>query len=579
MIESSLGSSRRTWSEMVAVTRTLIELYEGNQLGYVLRWLSTFVRNPSIKRRYLELASYSNIVRFVVDRVATNGYVPCRVIMLDRATNQPDPVAQAIWDEIADCWMSGTFSGFVQTTARLTELLRVETAGVEWDPWNSKIALGAYSAADLKVEYVEQNTNKLEPDLYVFTDRYTGAEQSVYDFSSHADGASGVVRQRDGKTVQVSTIDPNTGRSLNPFVAFRTFDGSEYYPWDGQEELIHAQQEVNRLVTRLSVLAEMGTNKILVLSGSGWTDQEGNIQAIPLDITQAIKEPEGKIGEDSSKPKMRWDGPQVIQELDAVNKLIHSKIIQVATQFRISPGSITSSNDPASGFSAQISEFALAEKHSGTRDVFRANLGRLVRNIMLTWNQYGAVGARASMAFSDTCRPHVYIPDYMGAASVSQHADADMKLVQTGIKRKLALIMKWEPGIPIQTAYEMADEGATGDSQEDKPLDAGQISALQGIAASVAAGTLSRDAGEALIKLALPWAEDSTIEALLTPPPDAEDPAEAPETPGEVPDAEDMAEGPETETAGISDPGMPEPVAVSDGENPASAMPMEMQNG
>ena len=540
---SSFGTpGRHTFQEMVQVTRDLLNLYEGHQIGYVRWWLATFVRNPSIRRRYLELASYYNVVRFIVDRVATNGYVPCRVIMLDNDTSKPNPEAQAIWDDVSSQWMSGSFSGFVQTTARMAELLRVVTVGVEWDAWNDKLAFGLYSAAELKVEYEKDNCNKLEPDYYVFTDRYTGAEKAVYDFSDHSAGESGVVWQTDGKAPSVAVLDPLTGRSLNPFVAFRTFEGEDYYPWDGQWELATAQSRINRLVTRLAVLAEMGTNKILVLSGAGWTDNEGNLQAIPIDITQAVKEPADKAGESHTGPKMRWDGPQVIEEIKAVNILIHTDVVQMATQFRISPASITSTNDPSSGFSAQISEFALAEKHSGGRDIFKGNLSRLVRNTMLTWNHYGAVGKRAKMRFPDTVRPYIFVPDYMGAASISQHADADTKLIQTGVKRKLTLILKWEPGIPVTTAYELADQDGTGGTQAGKSLDDRQITALQGIAASVASGALSREAGEALIKLMVPRANDIEIEALLTPVADAT-PIATIDTGAALPDGELMPTG------------------------------------
>lgn len=451
--ESERIYAHRTWEEMVTVTRDLIALYEGDQLGYVLRWLSANLKNPSIRRRYLDLATYYNVVRFVVDRVATNGYVPSRVIMLDRETGQPATEAQSTWDDLTDYWISGTFSGSIQTLARMTELLRVQSVGVEWDAWNKKVALCAYSAADLKVDYSADNYNKLEPDYYIVTDRYTGEERAVYDLASRNAGMSGNVRySRDpDRPIPLEIIDPRTGRSMNPFVAFRTFDGSEYYPWDGQEELVHAQQDINRQMTRLSVLAEMGANKTLILSGA-WTDAEGNVQPIPMDITQAIKEPDSLPGE-SDKPKIRWDGPQIVAELDAVMRLVSQKIVQVATQFRISPASITASNDPASGFHAQISEFALAEKHAGNREIFRTAMARLVNKIMLTWNHYGP-----GPAFPENVRPHIFIPDYMGAASISQHADSDVKLVASGIKRLLPLVLKWEPGIPVELAYRQATQ-------------------------------------------------------------------------------------------------------------------------
>lgn len=190
-----------------------------------------------------------------------------------------------------------------------------------------------HTPAEVDVAYSEPNKNKLAPDLFIFVDPISQSRIETWDFSSRQPGASGVRYVRTGKPIgSLPVIDPRTGRSLIPFVPFRTTIDSDYFVWDGQAELANAQEFVNRLYTRLSVLSEMGTNKTLVLSGA-WADSEGNLAPIPLDITKAIKEPDDPPGESSNKPKIRWDGPAVTEEIKSCLDVVSHWVETTAATF------------------------------------------------------------------------------------------------------------------------------------------------------------------------------------------------------------------------------------------------------
>jgi len=506
-----LGSNSR--SELSTISRELVQLYEGNQIQYLLNWLASLISDPSILRRYQELAVFSNIVRLLVDHVSTLGQVPVRVIWLNRDTRKPDDRAQELWDEIVSEWMSASWDAYVQTLSARIELLKTVVAAVEWDEFNNKLALTYYTPAEIDVANDEANPNTLEPDVFKFTDETGAGVSEEWKFTSRDPGPSGV-RVKGEKITRLPVIDPRTGRSVIPFIPFRTITAKEYFVWDGQHELRNAQEFVNRLYTRLSVLAEMGTNKVLVLSGTGWADSEGRISPIPLDITKAIKEPDDPFGADGGRPKIRWDGPEVAAEIKSCLEIVSHWIETTAATFRINASAIRAKNEATSGYALQIESAALKAKHSQTKNAARPQLLRLVQVMKLYWDHYGPV----AMRLGPDVYPTIVIPDYSSAATTREEVDGDIALVKAGLKRRMPVIYRYEPGIPPGAAAELADEDPEEEIQENTPLDSGQITALQEIAQAVAAGTMPYLSGMALVKMAVPTVEDCDIVALLGPP-------------------------------------------------------------
>ncbi len=436
------------------ISTELVRMYEGNQLGYVLTWLTQHIRDEKIRQRYSELAVFHNVVRLLVDRVSTLGQLPIRCIWED-PDGTPNGDAQALWDEVVYRWMGDvTWDAFIPSLQRRVELCKTAVAAVAWDPMNREIALSYYTPNQVDVGYVEGNMNPLHPDRYYLLREDATKLVDIWDMTE------GKVMQREGEGSideigDQPVIDPVTKKPAVPFVAFRTDVAATYFIWDGQLELRNAQEFTNRLLTRLSVLLEMGANKVMVLSGEGWADAEGNIPPIPMDITKAIKEPEAVLSGDSGRPKVRWDGPSVAAEITAILDALSFWIEATAATFRINPSAIRAKNEATSGYALQIEAAALKGKHASVRTLSLRPLTRLAELIRLYWDFYTPTGKK----FPAQVRPHVLIPDYSGGVTVREEVDADIALVGAKLKRRLPLIYKYEPGIPPEAAAELADEG------------------------------------------------------------------------------------------------------------------------
>lgn len=455
-ISESRYLADQTRASLAVISTELVQMYRGGQIQYLYDWLAQNISDSDIRRRYQKLAVFSNIVRLLVDHVSTLGQVPVRVVWLNRADDEPDPRAQAIWETICDDWMSVSWDPFIQSLSAKIELVKTAVVGVEWDPWAERLSLKTYSPAEIDTAVAPANKNTLEPDYFTFYDPATAKALETWDFSSRALGASAVRRAPDGEIIgRLPVIDPRTGRSASPFVPFRTTEDGTYFVWDGQQELRNAQEFVNRLYTRLSVLSEMGTNKTLVLSGAGWVDADGKIAPIPLDITKAIKEPDDVTGE-SGKPKIRWDGPAVTEEIRSCLDVVSHWVETTAATFRINASAIRAKNEATSGYALQIESSALKAKHTQSKNAARPRLLKVVKLLHLYWDTYGP----DEMKFGQAVYPVVIIPDYSSAATMREDVDADIALVNASLKRRLPVIYKHEPGIPPVEAYRLAQAPA-----------------------------------------------------------------------------------------------------------------------
>lgn len=446
--------TNHTRQNLTDISLELAKNYEGNQLPALLAWLGGHIKHPRIRQRYFELAVFHNITRLLVDRVSTVGQA--RVEWRNKGTGKTDRRAQDNWETINSEWMTTPWDSFVPALNRRTELLKTVIGAVEWDPWNEKIALCVYGPGDVDVECVPENANRLDPDRYLFGCGPGVEPAEVWDFSSRAPGASGTRTCRGKAPAPISVIDPRTNRSLIPFVPFRTIEGSQFFVWDGQDELRNAQTFVNRLYTRISVLTEMGTNKVLVLSGGGWADSEGQLTPIPLDITQAIKEPEDALGASNSQPKIRWDGPEVAAEIQSALDTVSHWVEATAATFRINASAIRAKNEATSGYALQIESAALRAKHDEVRRTMRHGLQRLVRMIHLYWDTFGP----KELALGADVYPVVDPAQFPTAVTTREEVDADIALVGANLKRRLPVIYRYDPSISPSEAEQMVAENA-----------------------------------------------------------------------------------------------------------------------
>lgn len=448
--------------DLSRVSAELVRLYEGNQMSYVWAYLAKLIKNERIRRKYQELAAFHNIIRLLVDRVSTLGQLPVGVHWKgpDGKWSNRD---QDLWDVIATERMGEKpWDALIPAIARRTELGKNAVAGVDWDDVNGDIDVRYWTPNNCDVGYAEGNERKTRPDRYYILLEEASDWWQCWDYSDRSPGASGVVfntdrdqMRPDGNKRPIRVLDPATGRSVVPFVAFRTHVASDaYFIWDGQEELLRAQEFVNRLYTQLSVSLHFGAMRIPILSGS-WRDED-NVDAkreITYDWTEAIEEPADRLNPGNTGPKIRWDGPEIVGTIDSILKAIEHEVATVAATFRISPKSIYSSNDPASGYAIQVENAALAGKHAATRTLARGRLVRLVELIRIMWDAHNP-----SRRFSAGSVPQVSIPHYGSFVTTAEETTSDIAKLNAGIVSRRTLILKHNPGISTRELDQLVQQ-------------------------------------------------------------------------------------------------------------------------
>ena len=481
-------------ADLSRVTSELIHCYQGNQLGYLWDYLGRLMKNLDLLEVYRRLAVYHNIVRFLVDRMSTVGKFPVHVIA-SKPDGTRDTDAQALWDEIAT-WRLGEsgWDAFIPSLDRRKELCKTVVACVGWDEREQEITVDSYTANTCSVEY-DGSKRIGRPDRFRLLRGEEHDYWQVWDFTNREEGPTGRVYETDitGKSnpdagEPVPVIDPETGRSIVPFVTFRTDEPTDsFFIWDGQAELLAAQQFINRCYTQLSVLLHFGTFKVGILSGGGWKDKDGNAPRLTPDISQFLCEPEDPFGTTHSGPKIRWDGPATETLIDSMIRAIDHCLVRTAAANGIDPKAITVSNEPASGYALQISDEALRDKHEKSRRHIIVPLHRLVRVIRLVWDHHNpARRFPADTVFT------IDIPNYGSGLTPRDEVEGDIAKLREGIVSRRSLIYKHNPGISaeeVQALVARAEDGAI------------EISDPVLVVQAVSAGILSKDEARALFGL------------------------------------------------------------------------------
>ncbi len=465
-LESSsyrLGQQDR--AELSRATTELINCYQGNQLGYLWGYLAKHIKSRELRVRYQTLAVYHNITRLLVDRVSTLGEVPVRVLWKHKNGSTHGP-AQRKWDEITATKMGDvTWDAFVPSLARRRELTKTVVAAVEWDEKRGELLLNSYAPNVIDVGYEEGNYRKDRPDWYVLLRDeatsvfqkwdFSGGSATVYDVNSQG--------MQDGESKSYPVPDPETGGSLVPFVAFRTdVPQDDFFVWDGQAELLAAQEFVNRCYTQLAIQLHYGAFKVPIVRGE-WIGKDGQPPQITLDPSEFLQEPFDPMSNDTG-PKIRWDGPAAKEEIDSLLAVIGHWVEATAATFHLNPSAIRAKNEATSGYALQIESAALKVKHQMTRTLSLAPLRRLVHVMRTVWNYYNPADKLPEDAAFE-----VVIPDYGSAVTLREEVDADVLLLDKKVKTLRQLILKYNPGISNEEVERMLAEDEDVEDAEEAP--------------------------------------------------------------------------------------------------------------
>lgn len=463
--ESSYKLGKNDRAELSRASTELINCYQGNQLGYLFGYLSKHIKNPDLRARYQTLAIFHNITRLLVDRVSTLGEVPVRVLWRHK-NGSPHSPAQRKWDEITSTKMGDvTWDAFIPSLARRRELTKTVVAAVEWDEKRAELLLNSYSPNVIDVGYEEGNYRKDRPDWYTLLRDEAGGVYQRWDFSGGGAAVYDTTAQGvpDGDATDYPVSDPETKGPLVPFVAFRTdVPQDDFFVWDGQAELLAAQEFVNRCYTQLAVQLHYGAFKVPIVRGE-WIGKDGQPPRITLDPSEFLQEPYDPLSNDTG-PKIRWDGPAAKEVIDALLAVIGHWVEATAATFHLNPSAIRAKNEATSGYALQIESAALKVKHQMTRTLSLAPLRRLVHVMRTVWNFYNEGDQIPADAEFE-----VVIPDYGSAVTLREEVDADVLLLDKGIKTLEQLILKYNPGISNEKVEQMLAEDA--EEPEETPED------------------------------------------------------------------------------------------------------------
>lgn len=461
--QSAYKMSIQDDAELARISFELIKLYEGNQLGGIHRYIEGNFRNEELRRRYKALATFQNITRLLVDRVSTLGQLPIRVVWKD-AEGEPHPAAQALWDDVSANWMGeANWTAVIPCIARNTELCKTVVAAVTWTEEHGHICLDYFTPNQISVGYSKGPFRQRVPDRYYIL---KSEEQNVWQAWDFADGNATVYDSNiDGTPVtneeNYPVINPRTQFPAIPFVAFRTsLPRDKFFVWDGQAELLAAQEFVNRIYTQLAVQLHYGSFKVPILAGAGWTDPEGNLRPLVMDPSAAILEPFDPFTDGGGGNKIRWDGPASEETIRVLLDTINHALETAASTFGISPSAIRAKNEATSGYALQIESAALRGKHASTRTLAQQPLSRLVELIRWTWDLY-----QPGRAFPVDAQFTVQIPDYGSGVTTREEVDADIAKMKAGLICKSTLILKYNPGIASEAVSELMDEEDPAEDQ------------------------------------------------------------------------------------------------------------------
>lgn len=441
----------------------LVRFYEGNQAPYLQSYIAALFKSPQLRARYGELSSWSNVTRWIIDRVTALGGDPVQITW-----NDPDD--DELWDEVA--YQMCDLDLFVSTWAKYTELCKTDVALVSWDNRERCIRLGHYTPNVIQVAYSDDDIHPTCPDLYRILENEAGRdgeEWQTWDFSQEEDkpprvptiydeiGNGGDYRPAAGSDVETwEVIDPLTLRPLVPFVALRTGHAArEFFIDDGQMELIDGQEAINRTWTQIFANLHGSAFKVPVLTGPGWGGKGGRDVQLVFDPSEAIVCPMDPTS--TIQPGIEWKSPYDATITTSLLEVIDAKRRDMAQTFHFDAAAVTSSAEIASGVALWIRNQALRQKLTHTRMLAQKPLQQLVWAMAVIWNHF-TPGTRK---FSLKARPTIKIPDPSFQMDPETELRIDAQKLDLGLVSKRSVIAKWNPDIdPAEIDQLLAEKAA-----------------------------------------------------------------------------------------------------------------------
>lgn len=451
-----LGLQDRQTSVLQAAE--LVNFYEGNQRRYLEEHIESIFKDPKLQDLYKRLIFFANVTSLIVDRVAIMGKRKAEIKFL-KPDGSPDEADQKLWDRISKKELDhGGFDAFLGALGKYKELCKTVVAVPFWDSRANKLRLRFYTPNLMDVAWDVREGDPLAPQAYRILLNDQQSRWRVYDFTDPANGVTyeahgeGNVLEkiptRDLKTGQIvqdvilEAKDPATGLTLDPFVPFRTrVPTTDYFVDDGQGQMVEGQKAVNRLWTGLMGILHSGSFQVPILTGPGWTRQEGKKIELTLDPSQGIAIP-SQPG-DTIESKIHWDGPANEAFIQWTLATIAQVTETIVSTFHISPNEVVAKADAASGVSLFIGNSALKEKQEAATVLDEPSLEELVYKMAVVWNAHAPI---AKGRFSLDGEISVKIPQQPMALEPMDEVKRDALMVEESFVLHDDIIRKYNPG-------------------------------------------------------------------------------------------------------------------------------------
>lgn len=432
---------KRDEQALIENSSDLIWLYEGFQRFDVEREIARLFTQQDSIDTYRRMIDFRNITALVIDRVTTFGKDPVTVKWGDDQSNET-------WERIAH--EDNEWDAWIQTLAKMAELLGTVVACATYDKDRETIELGFYTPNQIQVR-------RLDGDEACINDRFPnqyrvllGDDQNrfqLWDFSTEPPTVSTSKdwTPGDDKSDLLIARDAD-GKPVVPFVPLRSAYASREYIVDkGQLEMLQAQRTVNILLTQVRVILHGGAFQVPVAEGPGWFQKGRNAatQKLLLDPLSVLTVPDDPVS--SKATTLTWKGPANEAFIKAHYDAIENATVNAAASRGIDPSFLRASADARSGVSLFVGNQALNDKQKATRTLAQRPIERLVEVIRDTWNHFVDIIPDAQ-PFPVDAEFTVQIPEVAFAQEPKAKLEVDTGAVQAGFRRKRDVIREWNPG-------------------------------------------------------------------------------------------------------------------------------------
>ena len=455
-----IEAMRESWTdsrrELAEVTRRVIRLYEGDQDPELFRRFDVLFKHPRLNARYKELSHTHNVVKPLVEKVATVGKRPVRVIW----TTKKD---QELWDEIScDRLGSKSWNAFIPFLSREVKLTKNVVVTVGWDAEHGQIELNTHYPHTCDVGWYDGNQAWDYPDTLTILNMPTPQGQR-WDAAptgfpgQHYDFTAGYVYTitDQGAATDAQPLPIVNGKPLRPYAPFRStlVRGRGYWVWDGQRELIKGQNSLNWLWTCEAVTIHFGAFKMPLLKGR-WTDDQGKLQEILLDQTELLLAPVDPLGK--SESTVEWIGPDNGSNLAQIRESRAEVMRDLASSLHMDGEAVVSDNHgAASGYSLRVQKWALNESHDASVETMRPEIENLVSVIRDVWNV-----SNHGTPFTAAGDFEVIIPGFRSGETQEEEVRADAMAVENGFVARRSVVVKHNPGLTTEELETLLEESA-----------------------------------------------------------------------------------------------------------------------